>query len=292
MNKSLSPQEQINSLSDLALAEDLGHGDVTTEVLIPPDLKGKASILIQEKGILAGIEIVRKVFHRVDPSLKTEVLLKDGAAVKPGDIAATVSGTVASILKTERIALNFLQRLSGIATQTAEYVAETSDQAAVITDTRKTTPGLRVLEKQAVFAGGGKNHRLHLGDGFLIKDNHIVALRALGIDLKDIVTKAKQGAPVGMKIEVEVTTAQEATEAAGAGADIIMLDNIDAGEMRRIVSSLSGQVTTEASGGITLENVRAAARAGVNLISIGALTHSLRTLNISLELEPQSIKPV
>ncbi|MDP6043943.1 MAG: carboxylating nicotinate-nucleotide diphosphorylase [Dehalococcoidales bacterium] len=292
MNKSLSPQEQINSLSDLALAEDLGHGDVTTEILIPPDLKGKASILIQEKGILAGIEIVRKVFHRVDPSLKTEVLLKDGAAVKPGDIAATVSGTVASILKTERIALNFLQRLSGIATQTAEYVAETSDQAAVITDTRKTTPGLRVLEKQAVFAGGGKNHRLHLGDGILIKDNHIVALRALGIDLKDIVTKAKQGAPVGMKVEVEVTTAQEATEAAGAGADIIMLDNIDAGEMRRIVSSLSGQVTTEASGGITLENVRAAARAGVNLISIGALTHSLRTLNISLELEPQSIKPV
>ncbi len=292
MNKSLSPQEQINSLSDLALAEDLGHGDVTTEILIQPDLKGKASILIQEKGILAGIEIVRKVFHRVDPSLKTEVLLKDGAAVKPGDIAATVSGTVASILKTERIALNFLQRLSGIATQTAEYVAETSDQAAVITDTRKTTPGLRVLEKQAVFAGGGKNHRLHLGDGILIKDNHIVALRALGIDLKDIVTKAKQGAPVGMKVEVEVTTAQEATEAAGAGADIIMLDNIDAGEMRRIVSSLSGQVTTEASGGITLENVRAAARAGVNLISIGALTHSLRTLNISLELEPQSIKPV
>ncbi len=292
MNKSLSPQEQINSLSDLALAEDLGHGDVTTEILIPPDLKGKASILIQEKGILAGIEIVRKVFHRVDPSLKTEVLLKDGAAVKPGDIAATVSGTVASILKTERIALNFLQRLSGIATQTAEYVAETSDQAAVITDTRKTTPGLRVLEKQAVFAGGGKNHRLHLGDGILIKDNHIVALRALGIDLKDIVTKAKQGAPVGMKVEVEVTTAQEATEAAGAGADIIMLDNIDAGEMRRIVSSLSGQVTTEASGGITLENVRAAARAGVNLISIGALTHSIRTLNISLELEPQSIKPV
>ncbi|MDP7415594.1 MAG: carboxylating nicotinate-nucleotide diphosphorylase [Dehalococcoidales bacterium] len=292
MDKSLSSQKQINSLSDLALAEDLGHGDVTTEILIPPDLKGKASILIQEKGILAGIEIVRKVFHRVDPSLKTEVLLKDGAAVKPGDIAATVSGTVASILKTERIALNFLQRLSGIATQTAEYVAETSDQAAVITDTRKTTPGLRVLEKQAVFAGGGKNHRLHLGDGILIKDNHIVALRALGIDLKDIVTKAKQGAPVGMKVEVEVTTAQEATEAAGAGADIIMLDNIDAGEMRRIVSSLSGQVTTEASGGITLENVRAAARAGVNLISIGALTHSLRTLNISLELEPQSIKPV
>ena len=290
MNNPQSPEEQIDRIIDLALAEDLGHGDITTEVLIPPDLKGKASILVQEKGILAGIAVALKVFHRVDPFLKTEVLLKDGTAVKPGDIAATISGTIDSILKAERIALNFLQRLSGIATRTAEYVTETSDQSAAITDTRKTTPGLRVLEKQAVFAGGGKNHRLHLGDGILIKDNHLAALRALGISLKDIVAKAKQGAPAGMKIEVEVTTAQEATEAAGAGADIIMLDNMDAGEMRRIVSSLPGQVITEASGGITLENVRAAAGAGVDMISIGALTHSPRALNISLELEPPMLK--
>jgi len=290
MNKSLSPQEQINRIIDLALTEDLGHGDITTEALIWPNLKGKASILIQETGILAGIEVAFKVFHRVDPSLKTEVLLKDGTAVKPGDIAATVSGMVASILKAERTVLNFLQRLSGIATRTAQYVDEIPDQRAYITDTRKTTPGLRVLEKQAVFAGGGKNHRLHLGDSILIKDNHLIALRAEGLSLMDIIIKAKQGAPAGMKIEVEVTTAQEAMEAAGAGADIIMLDNMDAGEMRRIVSSLPRQVTTEASGGITLENVRAAAAAGVDLISIGALTHSPRALNISLELEPQTLK--
>jgi len=290
MNKAPSPEEQIDSIIDLALAEDLGHGDITTEALVPPNLKGKASLLSKERGVLAGIEVARKVFLRVDPSLEMEILIQDGARVKPGDTIAIISGRVTGILKAERTALNFLQRLSGIASQTARYVARTKGLSASITDTRKTTPGLRVLEKFAVRMGGGRNHRLHLGDGILVKDNHLAALRAIGMSLKDIVAKAKQNVPQGMSIEVEVDTAEEATDAAEAGADIILLDNMSPEEMRRVVSSLSGQVKIEASGGITLANVRQAAEAGVNLISIGALTHSPRALDISLEFDPQAFK--
>jgi len=255
---------------------------------MPPDLLGKASILVKARGILAGGEIAKKVFLRVDPSLRVEVVIKDGAKVKPGDIAATISGKVVSILKAERTALNFLQRLSGIASQTARYIAKARGLKVSITDTRKTTPGLRLLEKYAVSIGGGQNHRLHLGDGILIKDNHIAALRALGMSLKDIVTKAKQNAQ-GLKVEVEVGTAEEAVEAVEGGADIIMLDNMSPDEMRRVVSLLPGQVKIEASGGVTLANVRAVAETGVNLISVGALTHSPKALDISLELEPQTL---
>ncbi|MBA7693943.1 putative nicotinate-nucleotide pyrophosphorylase [carboxylating] [subsurface metagenome] len=204
MNKAPSPEEQVDKIIDLALAEDLGHGDITSDMLIPPGLQGKASIIIKERGILAGVEVARKIFLRVDPSLKVAILIKDGAKVRPGDTVATISGTVISILKAERTTLNFLQRLSGIASQTAKYVAKTRGIAVDITDTRKTTPGLRLLEKFAVSMGGGKNHRLHLGDGILIKDNHLAALQALGMGLKAIVIKAKQNAPPGMKVEVEV----------------------------------------------------------------------------------------
>ncbi len=283
-------EEQVDNIIDLALDEDLGYGDVTTEALIPPDLKGKASMLIKEPGILAGIEIAGKVFQRVDPSLEMEILIKDGTRVQPGDVVATVSGGVASILKAERIAINFLQRLSGIATQTAEYVTKTSDFTVDITDTRKTTPGFRFLEKYAVLQGGGKNHRLHLGDGILVKDNHLAALRAMGMSMKEIVLKAKKNAPPGMLIEIEVTSAEEAAEVAAAGADIILLDNMAPGEMRLVLDALPDRVMTEASGGITLSSVRDAAAAGVNRISVGALTHSPRALNISLEF--QIFKPV
>jgi len=283
-------QEQIDNIIDLALAEDISHGDVTSETLIPPELQGKASILVKAEGILAGGEVALRVFLRVDPSLKVEVLIKDGTKVQPGDIVATVSGKVISILKTERVALNFLQRLSGIASQTAQYIAETHGLAVKITDTRKTTPGLRLLEKYAVRMGGGQSHRFHLGDGILIKDNHLAALRALGMSLKDIVAKARQNAPPGLTVEVEVSSIQEALDAAEAGADIIMLDNMTPDDMRRVVSLMPGQVKTEASGGITLTNVRTAAMAGVNTISIGALTHSPKALDISLELEPQTLK--
>ena len=284
------PKQQVDNIIDLALTEDISHGDVTSELLIPPELQGKASILVKAKGILAGGEVAKKVFLRVDPSLKVDVLIKDGAKVQPGDMIATISGRVTSILKAERTALNFLQRLSGIASQTAQYVAKTSGLNVIITDTRKTTPGLRLLEKYAVRMGGGKNHRFHLGDGILIKDNHLIALRALGMSLKDIVAKAKQNAPKELKVEVEVNTTQEAQEAVEAGADIVMLDNMSPEEMRQVVSLIPRQIKTEASGGITLANVRPAAMAGVNIISIGALTHSSKALDISLELEPQTLK--
>jgi nicotinate-nucleotide pyrophosphorylase (carboxylating) len=286
------PGDQIDSIIDAALTEDTSQGDVTSEILIPPGLQGKASILAKAEGILAGGEVAERVFLRVDPSLKIDRLIKDGSRIKPGDLIATVSGSVGGILKAERTVLNFLQRLSGIASQAAKYTAETQGLAAKITDTRKTTPGLRLLEKYAVRMGGGHNHRLHLGDGILIKDNHLAALRALGMSLKDIVTRAKQNAPEGLKVEVEVNSAREAVEAAEAGADIIMLDNMSPDEMRRAVDSMPGGVTLEASGGITLDNVRAAAEVGVDIISIGALTHSVKALDISLELEPQTLKLV
>jgi len=283
-------EEQVNTIIDLALAEDLSKGDVTSEALIPPALQGRASILVKARGILAGGEVAKQVFLGVDPSLEVELLLKDGARIKPGDIIATVAGRVISILKAERTALNFLQRLSGIASQTAQYVAKTRGGKAKIVDTRKTTPGLRALEKYAVRIGGGQNHRLHLGEAVLIKDNHLATLRTLEMSLKDIIVKAKKNAPKGITIEVEVTTTQEALEAAEAGADIIMLDNMPPDEMRRVVDLLPSQVKTEASGGITLKNVREVAMTGVDIISIGALTHSPKALDISLELEPQTLK--
>jgi len=290
MSASQLTEKQIDTIVDLALAEDTGHGDITSEALIPPDLSGKASLLVKDKGILAGIEVAGRVFQRVDPSLELDILIKDGAAIKPGDIAGTIVGSVISILKAERVALNFLQRLSGIASLTAQYVAETSGLAARIVDTRKTTPGMRLLEKYAVRMGGGHNHRMHLGDAVLIKDNHIAALRAMGMNIKDIVARARQNAPAGITIEVEVTNAKEARDALKAGADIIMLDNMSVNEMRQVVNLISGQAKLEASGGITLANVHQVAMMGVDIISIGALTHSFRALDISLELESQTLK--
>lgn len=284
------PEEQVDKIIESALAEDISHGDITSQVLIPGGLRGKASLLAKAEGVLAGIDIAGRVFYKVDPSLKFEVLIRDGTMIKPGDIMGRISGSVASILKAERVSLNFLQRLSGIASQTARYVAEVKGLDVYITDTRKTTPGLRLLEKYAVLTGGGRNHRFHLGDGILIKDNHLAALRALGMSLKEIVLKAKRNAPRGLEVEVEVNTFEEALEAADAGADIIMLDNMRPDEMRRVTGRIAGRARIEASGGITLDNVRAAAATGVNLISIGTLTHSSKALDISLELEPQTLE--
>jgi nicotinate-nucleotide pyrophosphorylase (carboxylating) len=286
----LTLEEQIDKIIELALAEDLGQGDITSEILIPLDLVGKAYILVKEEGVIAGLEVAEKVFRHVDPTLKVEILIKDGAKVKAGDITANVSGAVISILEAERTAINFVQKLSGVATATSKYVAKVQGLKTNIVDTRKTTPGMRLLEKYAVRMGGGKNHRLHLGDGILIKDNHLVALRAMGLSLKEIVAKAKKNAPKGIRVEVEATSLQEALDAAGAGADMILLDNMPPEEMKRVVSMLPRHVKTEASGGITLENVRAAALSGVDVISVGALTHSTKALNVSLELESQTLK--
>jgi nicotinate-nucleotide pyrophosphorylase (carboxylating) len=289
-DKSLTPEEQIDRIIELALTEDTGQGDVTSEALIPATLLGTATIQAKAEGVLAGIEVADRVLLRVDPSLKFTVLIQDGSKIRPGDRIATVSGRVISILKAERVMLNFLQHLSGIATLTARYVSRTEGTAATIVDTRKTTPGLRLLEKYAVRTGGGKNHRLHLGDGILIKDNHLAALRALCANMKDIIARTRRNAPEDMKIEVEVTSVEEAKEAAEAGADIVLLDNMGPEEMRRAVSQMPGGVKTEASGGINIENVRAVAETGVNIISIGALTHSAEALDISLKIEPQTLK--
>ena len=276
---------QIEDIIDRALAEDLSKGDVTTEALISTDWRGTGFIVVKKEGILAGINVAKQVFHRVDPELKVEVLLEDGAGVKPGSKVANVSGSIASILQAERVALNFLQRLSGIASETNRYVEAVKGLPVRIMDTRKTTPGLRSLEKHAVKAGGGENHRMSLGDGILIKDNHLAALRSRGLNIKQIVARARQNSPQRLPVEVEVETVSEALEAAEAGADVVMLDNMNLEEMRKAVKSIHGRALIEASGGITLDNVRAVAETGVDFISIGALTHSTRALDISLELE-------
>jgi len=276
--------KQIEELVDRTLAEDLGWGDVTTEAIIPAELTGKASMMAKARGMLAGIEVARLVFCRVDPTVQFDIIIPEGSGIQPGDLIAKLEGKVASILKGERTALNFLQRLSGIATETSRYVEAIKGLDSRIVDTRKTTPGMRALEKYAVRVGGGHNHRLHLGDGVLIKDNHLAALRSQGLAMKDIISRAMERAPFNLKVEVEVRTAQEAVEAVEAGADIVMLDNMGLEEMRQAVQLVKGRALLEASGGITLDNVRRVAETGVDLISIGALTHSTRSLDISLEM--------
>jgi len=275
----------IEEIIDLALAEDLGKGDITTEALISSNQQGTGIIVAKEAGILAGIGAANQVFYRVDPELKGESLRIDGVKVKPGTKVAKISGSIASILKAERVALNFLQHLSGIASETNRYVEKVEGLPVRIMDTRKTTPSLRSLEKYAVRVGGGTSHRMNLGDGVLIKDNHLITLRSLGLNIKEIIAKAKQSAPQLLPVEVEVRTVPEALEVVEAGADIVMLDNMSLEDMRKAVKSIHGRALIEASGGITLDNVRAVAETGVNFISIGALTHSARALDISLELE-------
>lgn len=277
--------EQFKQVVDSALAEDLGWGDVTTQALITADEVATAYLVAKGDGVLAGLSVATAVFHRVDSALKVEELVSDGSTVHPGDRLAVIKGLVASILGAERVALNFLQRLSGIATETAKYVEAVSGTKALITDTRKTTPGLRVLEKYAVRVGGGHNHRQNLGDGILIKDNHLVVLQSRGEGIGEAIRKARQHSPHTLKVEIEVESVEQAREALSAGADIIMLDNMNLEDMKLVVGLAQGRALIEASGGITLDNVRAVAETGVDLISIGALTHSVKALDISLELE-------
>lgn len=278
-------KSQIKARVAQALKEDLGQGDVTTDALIPPALSARALILVKASGVLAGIEVAEIVFQQVDPSLIFERLAQDGTRVQAGSIVGVVTGKAAGILKAERVALNFLQRMSGIATETARFVAAVAGTRARILDTRKTTPGLRLLEKYAVRAGGGQNHRQNLGDGVLIKDNHLAALRAGGVGLGEGVKRARANVSPHLKIEVEVDTVEQAQIALDAGADILLLDNMGTADMRRAVELAQGRALTEASGGITLDNVRAVAETGVDFISIGALTHSVKALDISIEFD-------
>ena len=282
----MSESEQIENIIELALAEDTAGGDVTSRLFIESGQKSRAAIIAREVGMLAGIDIAEAVFKKVEPGLDIEIKVEDGGKVKPDDTVLTVSGDTAAILKAERTALNFLSRFSGIATITYRYMSEIKDTGAVITDTRKTTPGLRALEKYAVRAAGGRNHRFNLSDGILIKDNHITAANKAGMSLKDIIDRAKQKAPAGMQVEIEVDSVSDAVTAAAAGADTVMLDNMSIPDMKQAADILKGRVKLEASGGITLENVRQVALTGVDYISIGAITHSVKALDFSLEFEP------
>ena len=272
------------NLIDSALAEDVGMGDPTTDILIDEKLSGRADITAREPGVLAGVEVAAAVFRRLDPSLEFETVTEDGSSVAPGDRLATVSGSVASMLKAERTALNFVQRLSGIATETRRYVEAVEGLDARIVDTRKTTPGLRKLEKYAVVMGGGQNHRRNLADGILIKDNHIEALELQGLGIGDVVRRALSGAPHTIKVEIEVETIEQLEEVLDAGADLVLLDNMGVEQMAAAVKVAAGRAVLEASGGITLETVRAIAETGVDIISVGALTHSARALNLGLDM--------
>jgi nicotinate-nucleotide pyrophosphorylase (carboxylating) len=268
-----------------ALEEDGAWQDVTTAATVDPQQRGTATVLAKSAGVLAGLPVMGAVFSIVDPTLRFNPLKRDGERITPGEHLAVIEGSYASILRAERVALNLLQRLSGIATLTAMAVSGTNGTPARIVDTRKTTPGLRALEKYAVQAGGGHNHRFNLADGILVKDNHLAALRARGLGIADAVRLARERAPHTLRVELEVTSLAEVDAALAAGADIILLDNMSLAEMRQAAGRCRGRALTEASGGIKPESVREVAESGVDLISIGALTHSAPALDISLELE-------
>ena len=273
---------ETEALIDRALAEDLSIGDPTTDILIPADMAGSASFLAKETGVLAGLGMALAVFQRLDSSLVADTYIEDGQGMGSGDVIARVSGRMNPLLKAERTALNFIRRMSGIASETAAYVREVEGYEVRIVDTRKTTPGLRALEKYAVRVGGGYNHRQNLGDGILIKDNHINALKDAGMTLGDVVRKANREKSHTINVEVEVEDLSQVEEALGAGAKILLLDNMNPEDMAVAVRMAEGRAVTEASGNITLTTVRAAAASGVDLISVGALTHSAKDLDISL----------
>jgi nicotinate-nucleotide pyrophosphorylase (carboxylating) len=279
----LLPRHELRRIVEIALSEDLPWGDATAEVIIPPGLTATGRIAAREEGVLAGLEVAREVFRTVDPAVEFRALAADGDSVRGGQPLAEVRGPAAAILAGERVALNFLQRLSGTATLTSRYVQAVAGHHAAIVDTRKTTPGLRLLEKYAVVAGGGANHRQNLSDGILIKDNHLAALAMRGLSLTEVVSMARRRARHTQRVEVEVETPEQAEQAAEAGADLILLDNMAPEEMRRAVELVAGRALTEASGGITLDGVAAIAASGVDLISVGALTHSARALDIALD---------
>ena len=271
----------LNTLLDLALSEDIGIGDITTEATVPTSQSAIGILTAKCEGVIAGLPVAEKIFAKVDSSLEFRSIVKEGDSVSLGSMIAEVEGSAKAILIGERTALNFLQRLSGVATLTSIFVEAVRDYDVKIVDTRKTTPGLRALQKYAVRVGGGNNHRYGLYDGILIKDNHIIACGGI----HNAVKRAKSIAPHTVKIEVEVETLKQVQEALDAEVDILLLDNMSIEMMQTVVKLVNHNVITEASGGITLERVQAVASTGVNLISIGALTHSAMPMDISLDLK-------
>ena len=276
----LSIDQLEEKLIDLAFAEDIGDGDHTTLCCIPEDAEGRSHLLIKEEGILAGVEVAKKVFARFDPTMQVEVLMGDGSKVKPGDIAMVVTGKVRSLLQTERLMLNIMQRMSGIATMTNRYVERLQGTGTRVLDTRKTTPGLRMLEKQAVKIGGGTNHRIGLFDMILLKDNHV--------DFAGGITKAidrchayLEEKGLKLKIEIEVRNFDELNEVLNhGGVDRIMLDNFSVADTGKAVKLIDHRYETESSGGITFDTIRDYALQGADLVTVGALTHSVKRLDM------------
>lgn len=271
----------IDKIITMALEEDIGTGDITTLSTIKQDHKICGNLISKESGVVCGLDILSYVFTKVDKEVEVTPFIKDGEKVRKGDIIAKITGNAISVLTGERVALNFIQRLSGIATKTSQLVEMVKGTNAKITDTRKTTPGLRVLEKYAVKTGGGVNHRFNLSDGVLIKDNHIKASGSI----TNAVVVAKKNVPHTLKIEVEVESIFQIEEALKAGADIIMLDNMNIEMMKKSVERINGKALIEASGNMGERNLLEVANTGVDLISIGALTHTVKSMDISLRFE-------
>ena len=281
MDFSIKENTLIDKIIEQALLEDIGTGDITSESIIPSNLKAKGIIKTSEKGVVAGLDIACLVFRKLDSEVVFQENIKDGTKVARDKVLAEITGPARIILKGERVALNFLQRMSGISTITSKFCQEVKDFPVRIFDTRKTTPGLRILEKYAVRMGGGYNHRFGLYDAVLIKDNHIVA--AGGI--KSAVNSVRKQISHTVKVEVEVENLSQLQEALEMKVDIIMLDNMGLNTMKEAVKIVKGKALIEASGGITLEKVRKIAQTGVDLISVGALTHSVKSLDISMEIK-------
>ena len=272
-------EDAADTLIEVALKEDMPQGDITSESVIPADSESEAIILAKEEGVLAGIDVAERVFHKIDPSVVFKKKLNDGQKFRNGQTLATIQGPSVSLLKGERTALNFLQRMSGVATTTQNFVKELQGTKTKILDTRKTTPGLRSLEKYAVKMGGGENHRFNLSDMVLIKDNH---LKIVG-SISQAVKSAKQRIKPGVKVEVEATSLKEVQEAIQSGADMIMLDNMSKGEIEEVVKHVQGKVPLEVSGKVTLSRVKEIASLGVDFISVGSLTHSYKSVDISID---------
>ena len=279
------PLHQVRAIIQRALDEDIGAGDVTTDNAVPADQRSRAVLLAKQDGVLCGGRVFAETLALVDAAVAVDLLMPDGAAIATGDVVARIEGPTRALLTGERTALNFVQRMSGIATATAAFVARLHGLPTRLVDTRKTTPGLRVLEKYAVRVGGGHNHRFNLADAVLLKDNHLAALRSRGLDLASAIRAVKQRVPHTMRVEVEATSLDQIDDALAGGADIVLLDNMKPEEMRAAVGRIAGRAVTECSGTVTLETVRERAETGVDLISSGALTHSAKALDLSLEFE-------
>lgn len=283
MNKAKTPDELIDDLITLAFAEDIGDGDHTTLCCIPPGAMGKSRLIIKENGVLAGVEMAKLIFNHFDPSMKMEIFIQDGTEVQKGDIAFTIEGKIQSILQTERLVLNVMQRMSGIATTTRRYVKALEGTNTRVLDTRKTTPGMRMLEKEAVRIGGGVNHRIGLFDMILLKDNHV----DFADGIEQAITRAHdylKEKNKKLKIEIEVRNFDELEEVLRiGGVNRIMLDNFNTDDTREAVQRIAGRYEIESSGGITFDTLRSYAECGVDFISVGALTHSVKSLDMSLK---------